>query len=150
MSYYKEYEKKLTSPEKAIQIIKNGDCIIHGTTLAEPLALLQAIADRARADDLKNIKIHCFNPQAHAKNGLSIMAFYSTAKDGSISRVVPRLGEGAVVTTPRMDVHYLATEYGIVNLKQKSIRERALSIISIAHPKFREKLLREAEDMNLM
>ena len=434
MNYYKEYEKKLISSEKAIQVIKNGDCIIHGTTLAEPLALLQAIADRARADDLKNIKMHCFNPQAHAKNtyyaldlvdcietytwfisgvdrsmarvgltqfipsylyqipkfieemmdidvtittvspmdkagffsfgtandvistaarntkklivevnknmprvfgdsllhisevdavvenhipllqlappplkpedekigkfiieiipdgaalqlgiggipnavtnylgnhkdlgihsellgpgmielikkgvingrrktlhprkhiftvaygidstfefmndnpsmesypssyvldpcviakndrmvainsiievdltgqcnseyiagiqysgtggqldfvrgayaakdGLSIMAFYSTAKDGSISRVVPRLGEGAVVTTPRMDVHYLATEYGIVNLKQKSIRERALAIISIAHPKFREKLLREAEDMNLM
>jgi itaconate CoA-transferase len=49
-----------------------------------------------------------------------------------------------------MDVHYLATEYGIVNLKQKSVRERALALISIAHPKFRDSLLREAESMLLL
>lgn len=85
-----------------------------------------------------------------SKGGMSIMAFYSTAKDGQISRVVPRLEAGATVTTPRMDVHYLATEYGVVNLKQKSVRERALAIISIAHPKFRDDLLREAEAMRLL
>ena len=78
------------------------------------------------------------------------MAFYSTAKEGQISRVVPRLEEGATVTTPRMDVHYLATEYGLVDLKQKSVRERALAIISVAHPKFRDRLLREAEAMRLL
>lgn len=58
------------------------------------------------------------------------MAFYATAKKGEVSRVVPRLGEGTSITTPRMDVQYLATEYGIVNLKQKSVRERALALIS--------------------
>jgi itaconate CoA-transferase len=85
-----------------------------------------------------------------ARDGVSIMAFYATAKGGSISRVVPRLSAGAVVTTPRMDVQYVATEYGIVNLKQKSVRERALALISIAAPQFRDELLREAEDMRLM
>jgi itaconate CoA-transferase len=49
-----------------------------------------------------------------------------------------------------MDTHYLATEYGVVNLKQKSVRERAEAIISIAHPKFRDDLLKEALRMGLM
>ncbi len=85
-----------------------------------------------------------------ARGGMSIMTFYSTAKNGEISRVVPRLRAGATVTTPRMDTHYLATEYGVVNLKQKSVRERAEAIISIAHPKFRDDLLKEALRMGLM
>ncbi len=85
-----------------------------------------------------------------SRGGRSIMAFYSTAKNGTVSRVVGRLAEGTAVTTPRMDVNYMATEYGIVDLKQKSVRERADALISIAHPKFREDLLREAEDMRLM
>ena len=86
----------------------------------------------------------------NSRGGKSILAFYSTAKDGRISRVVPRFQMGTVVTTPRMDTHYLVTEYGVVNLKGKSTRERALDIISIAHPKFRDSLLREAEDMHLI
>lgn len=86
----------------------------------------------------------------NSRGGKSILAFYSTAKKGEISRVVPRFQTGTVVTTPRMDTHYLVTEYGVVNLKGKSTRERALDIISIAHPKFRDSLLREAEDMHLI
>jgi itaconate CoA-transferase len=82
--------------------------------------------------------------------GKSILAFYSTAKGGKISRVVPRLPQGSVVTTPRADTHYLATEYGIVDLKGKSTRERALAIISVAHPKFRDELMRHAKDMYLI
>jgi len=64
--------------------------------------------------------------------------------------VIPRLRTGSAVTTPRMDVNYLATEYGIVDLKQKSVRERAEAIISIAHPKFRDDLMKEALRMHLM
>jgi len=86
----------------------------------------------------------------NSKGGKSIIAFYSTARDGEISRIVPRLEAGAVVTVPRMDTHYLATEYGIVNLKGKSVSERALAVISLAHPKFRDGLLREAENMYLI
>jgi itaconate CoA-transferase len=86
----------------------------------------------------------------NSKGGKSILAFYSTAGDEESSRVVPRFKAGTAVTTPRMDTHYLATEYGIVNLKGKSTRERALDIISIAHPKFRDDLLREAEGMYII
>ncbi len=86
----------------------------------------------------------------NSRGGKSILAFPSTAKDGMISRVVPRFASGTVVTTPRMDVHYLVTEQGVVNLKGKSTQDRVLDIISLAHPKFRDDLLREAEDMYLI
>lgn len=82
--------------------------------------------------------------------GKSFLAFYSTAKGGTISRVVPRLPQGSVVTTPRADTHYLATEHGIVDLKGKSTRERALAIIGIAAPNFRDDLTKAAEDMYLI
>ncbi|MBM3119751.1 MAG: acetyl-CoA hydrolase/transferase family protein [Chloroflexi bacterium] len=86
----------------------------------------------------------------NSKGGKSILAFHSTAKNGELSRVVPRFEAGTVVTTPRMDTQYIVTEQGVVNLKGKSTRDRALDIISIAHPKFRDELLREAEDMYLL
>lgn len=86
----------------------------------------------------------------NSKGGRSILAFHSTAHDHQVSRIVPQLEIGAVVTTPRMDTHYLVTEYGAVNLKGKSTRERALDIISIAHPKFRDNLLKKAEKMHLL
>ncbi|RPJ63362.1 MAG: acetyl-CoA hydrolase/transferase family protein [Dehalococcoidia bacterium] len=86
----------------------------------------------------------------NARGGKSILAFHSTAAKGKISRVVARFHEGTIITTPRIDTHYLVTEYGGVNLKGKSTRERALDIISIAHPSFRDQLLRQAEDMYLL
>ena len=85
-----------------------------------------------------------------AKEGKSILAFYATANDGKISRIVDNLEHGATITTPRTDTHYLVTEYGSANLKGKSTRERALAIIALAHPKFRDELFRKAEDMYLI
>lgn len=75
-----------------------------------------------------------------SKGGKSIIACHSTAKDGTISRIVPRL-EGPV-TTPRNDTHIVATEYGWVDLKGKSLTERAEALVSIAHPRFRDELSR--------
>lgn len=86
----------------------------------------------------------------NSRGGKSILAFYSKAKNGTVSRVVPRLSTGAIVTTPRMDTHYLVTEYGAVNLKGKTSRQRALDIISIAHPDYRDDLLRQAEEMYII
>ena len=85
-----------------------------------------------------------------APGGKSVLAFHATARNGSVSRIVPRLEAGTMVTTPRNDTHYLATEFGVANLKGKSTRERALAIIDLAHPQFREELLRAAEDMYLL
>jgi len=80
---------------------------------------------------------------AMSKGGKPIIALPSTAKNGTISRIVPYITEGGGVVTSRGDVHYIVTEYGIASLRGKSMRERALEMISIAHPDFREQLLQE-------
>lgn len=86
----------------------------------------------------------------NAREGKSILAFYSTAKGGKVSRVVPRFKSGTVITTPRMDTHYLATEFGVADLKGKSTKDRVQAIIAIAHPAFREELFQEAERLYLV
>ena len=85
-----------------------------------------------------------------SRGGKSMIAFYSTAKSGEVSRVVPTLRPGAVVTTPRNDVHWIVSEYGAANLKGKSTRERAKAMISLAHPKFRDELTAEAKKLNYL
>ncbi len=77
-----------------------------------------------------------------ADDGKSIIAIPSTASKGKVSRIVPILDEGAIVTTTRNDVHYVVTEYGIADLRGKSVKERGRALISIAHPDFREELIR--------
>lgn len=85
-----------------------------------------------------------------ARNGKTILALPSTAEDGKVSRIVPFLREGAGVTLHRGDIHYVVTEYGIAHLKGKNIRERAMELISIAHPDFRPWLIEEAKKLNLI
>ncbi|HWR68803.1 MAG TPA: acetyl-CoA hydrolase/transferase C-terminal domain-containing protein [Desulfomonilia bacterium] len=80
---------------------------------------------------------------AWSKGGRSILAFHSTAAGGKISRIVPHLDEGAVVTTTRSDIHYAVTEYGIADLRGKSVPDRAKALIAIAHPDFRGELKKE-------
>ncbi len=82
-----------------------------------------------------------------SKNGKPIIALPSTAKNGTLSKIVPMLKPGAGVVTTRADVRYVATEFGIVNLHGKSIRQRAELLISIAHPKFRKELYEHCEKM---
>jgi acyl-CoA hydrolase/RimJ/RimL family protein N-acetyltransferase len=85
-----------------------------------------------------------------AKKGKTILAMKSTAKNGEISRIVPYLQEGTGVSLHRGDVQYVVTEYGIAYLHGKNIRERAMELISIAHPKFRSWLIEEAKKRNLI
>ena len=82
---------------------------------------------------------------ARSKGGKPIIALPSTAKNGAISRIVPRLAHGAGVLTGRADVHYVVTEYGVAYLHGKTIRQRAESLIQIAHPKFRNELYEYCE-----
>lgn len=82
---------------------------------------------------------------ALAPQGKPIIALPSTAENGTISRIVPHLSEGAGVVTTRGDVHYVVTEYGVAYLHGKTLRERAIALIQIAHPKFREELLAAAK-----
>jgi len=81
---------------------------------------------------------------ARAHGGKAIIALPSTARNGAVSRIVTHLTQGAGVVTTRADVHYIVTEYGTAYLHGKSISERSMALISIAHPKFRADLLREA------
>lgn len=82
---------------------------------------------------------------ARSRGGKPIIAMRSTAKNGTVSRIVPALEAGAGVVTSRGDVHYIATEYGIVDLWGKNIRQRALTLIEIAHPDHRADLLAAAK-----
>jgi 4-hydroxybutyrate CoA-transferase len=83
---------------------------------------------------------------ARSKGGKPIIALPSTAKGDTISRIAPYLDLGAGVVTSRADVHYVITEYGIAYLHGKTIRQRVAALINIAHPKFREALLRHARE----
>ena len=80
---------------------------------------------------------------AMSKGGRSILAFPSTAAKGTISKIVPILDEGAVVTTSRNDVDYIVTEYGVAHLKGYTLRQRARALIQVAHPDFRPALQEE-------
>lgn len=77
---------------------------------------------------------------SQSPGGKSIIALPSTAKGGKVSRIVKNLDIGACVTTSRNDVHYVVTEFGIADLRGKSLRQRAVALKEIAHPDFRDQL----------
>ena len=85
-----------------------------------------------------------------APNGKTVLAMPSTASNGEVSRIVPSISDGAGVTLNRGDVCYVATEYGIAYLHGKNIRERAMALIALAHPKFRPWLIQEAKRRSLI
>jgi 4-hydroxybutyrate CoA-transferase len=86
---------------------------------------------------------------SRSRSGRPIIAIPSTAKNGTISRIVPILAPGTGVVTSRGDVHHVVTEYGRVDLFGLGVHERAKASISIAHPNFREELDRQAYELRL-
>jgi acyl-CoA hydrolase/ribosomal protein S18 acetylase RimI-like enzyme len=85
-----------------------------------------------------------------SEGGKTILTLKSTAINDTVSRIVPFVDFGAGVTLNRGDVHYVVTEYGIAYLHGKNIRERAMDLIAIAHPKFRKSLIEEAKRYGLI
>ncbi|MBI4998572.1 MAG: acetyl-CoA hydrolase/transferase family protein [Rhodocyclales bacterium] len=85
-----------------------------------------------------------------SKNGKSFIVLPSTAKDDTISRIVPTLTAGTHVSTSKNDVNYVVTEYGVAQLRGKSARQRAQALIAIAHPKFRDELTEQARKLKLL
>lgn len=83
-------------------------------------------------------------------DGLPIIALPSTAMNGAKSRIAPMLSPGAGMVGSRADVHFVVTEHGIATLRGRNVRERALELIQIAHPDFREELLRSARERKLI
>ena len=85
-----------------------------------------------------------------AKKGKGFICLHSTAKNGSISRIRPHLTPGSVVSTSKNDVDRIVTEYGVAELRGKSIAQRTRALINIAHPKFRDELTYEAKRLGFL
>lgn len=77
--------------------------------------------------------------------GKSILAFHSTTHDDKVSHIVPWLEAGTIVTTSRVDLDYVVTEYGVASLRGRSVRERIQELINISHPNFRDYLRSEVK-----
>lgn len=129
---------------KPTNIAKNDNMIAINSALEVDLTG-QVVADSLGYDFYSGIggQVDFVSGASISKGGKPIIALPSTAKNETVSRITPCISEGAGVVTSRGNVHYVVTEYGIASLKGKSIRERALELIRVAHPKFRAKLLED-------
>ena len=121
-------------------LISINSCIqvdLQGQVAAESAGLSQISGIGGQTDFVRGAR--------RSKGGKSIMAIASTAKKGTVSKIVPFLDEGAAVSTSRTDVDYVVTEFGIAALRGKSLKQRAAALIRIAHPDFRKGLREEYE-----
>jgi 4-hydroxybutyrate CoA-transferase len=123
--------------EKFVSILSAIEIDITGQVNAETVAGKQISAIGGGFDFLQGALF--------SSGGKSIIALTSTTPDGKLSRIVSKLPLGSAVTIPRHCVQYVVTEFGIADLRGKTLRERAQSLISVAHPKFREELEKSLE-----
>ena len=120
---------KMVSINSALQVD------LMGQVCAEAIGLKQFSGVGGQVDYIRGASM--------AEDGKAIIAMPSTAAKGTLSRIVPFLDHGSCVTTSRNDIQYVVTEYGIANLRGKSLKQRAKELINIAHPKFRDELIKE-------
>jgi len=128
--------QKLVSINSAVQVN------FHGEVVADTIGFKQFSGVGGQVDFVRST--------GFSKDGFSVIAMPSTARNDTVSRIVSTLTPGACVTTSRNDVHYIATEYGCVNLRGRSVRERTELLISIAHPNFREELRKQAVELEFL
>lgn len=122
---------KMVSINSALQVD------VLGQVAADTLGPLQFSGVGGQVDFIRGA--------TRSKGGKSIIAIPSTAAKGKVSRIVPLLDTGASVTTTRNDVQYVVTEYGIADLRGKTVRERMKALIEIAHPDFRGEIEEKAK-----
>ncbi len=125
-------------------IAKNNNVVSINSCLQVDL-LGQVVSDTVGLNQFSAVggQVDFVRGATMSNGGRSIIAMPSTAKKGLISRIVPLITEGSAVTTPRNDVNFVVTEFGIAQLKGKTLKERAKALIKIAHPKFRAHLILE-------
>ncbi len=123
---------RMVSINSAIQVD------LMGQVNAESIGYTQFSGTGGQVDFLRGVSL--------SDDGVSIIALPSTASKGKISRIVPVLDEGATVTSSRNDVGYVVTEYGIADLRGKTLRDRARALIDIAHPDFKDMLIEKAKE----
>ena len=127
------------------RIASQNDNLISVNSCIQVDLLGQVVSDSVGLLQISGVggQVHFVRSAAMSKGGKSIIAFASTAKGGTVSKIVSFIDKGSAVTTSRNDVEYIVTEYGIANLKGSSLRQRAYDLIQIAHPDFREDLKKE-------
>ncbi len=127
-----------------VEIAKNDNMVSINSCLQVDL-LGQVVSDTIGLSQFSAVggQVDFVRGATMSKGGRSIIAMPSTAKHGTVSRIVPLITEGSAITTPRNDVNYVVTEYGIAQLKGKTLKERAKELIKITHPKFRPFLMME-------
>ncbi len=129
-------QKNMTAINSALEID------LSGQATAETIGRLFYSGIGGQADFMRGAIL--------SQSGKTILVLQSTAKNGEVSRIVPFLNEGAKITLTPGDIHYVVTEYGIAYLHGKNLRERAMDLISIAHPGFRGWLIEAAKANNLI
>ncbi len=133
-----DYVNNPTEISKNDNMVSINSCLqvdLLGQVVSDTVGLNQFSAVGGQVDFVRGATM--------SRGGRSIIAMPSTAKKGLISRIVPLITEGSAVTTPRNDVNFVVTEYGIAQLKGKTLKERARALILITHPKFRPHLIIE-------
>lgn len=123
-------------------MVSINSCIemdLMGQVASESISNKQFSGTGGQVDFLRGAKL--------SEGGISILAFPSTTNDCKISKIVTTLKEGSIVTDPRTEIDYVATEYGYVRLRGLSLKQRAMALISIAHPKFRYELTKYTESV---
>ena len=126
-------------------IIAQNDNMVSVNSAIEIDLMGQVVADTIGLNQFSGVggQVDFVRGATMSKGGRSIIAMPSSAKGGTISKIVPKLTDYSAVTTTRNDVNYVVTEYGVAQLKGRTMKERARALISIAHPNFREALCEE-------
>ena len=133
---------EIAKEEHMVSINATTEVDLYGQCASETVAGRYYSSTGGQADFARGVRL--------SKYGKGYVCMHSTAKNDTISRIKLHLAPGSVVTTSKNYVDNVVTEYGIARLHGKSLSERAKALISIAHPKFREELLREAKEFGLI
>jgi len=126
--------------DKVVSINATVEVDLLGQCCSESVGYVQWSGTGGQADFVRGANI--------SRGGKSFITTAATAKKGTISSIVPTLQPGAVVTTSKNDVDYVVTEFGVAKLRGQTARQRALNLIEIAHPDFRDQLREGARRMN--
>lgn len=133
---------EIAKEERMVSINATTEVDLYGQCASETVAGRYYSSTGGQADFARGVRL--------SKYGKGYVCMHSTAKNDSISRIKLHLAPGSVVTTSKNYADNIVTEYGIARLHGKSLSERAKALISIAHPKFREELEREAKEFGLI
>lgn len=129
-------------------VIAQNDNMVSVNSCIQVDLMGQVVSDTMGIDQFSGVggQVDFVRGATMSKGGRSIIAMPSSAKGGTVSKIVSKITDHSAVTTTRNDVNFIVTEYGIAQLKGKTMKERARALISIAHPNFREELCRSFEE----